>query len=346
MARGNVSTEKAMISIKDIARKANVSVTTVSRIVNKSPAVKDSTRRKVLKIIEDLHYTPNLHARSLITGRTRMLTLLMQPGPGYFSSHYYTQILNGVSEAISRSSYRLTLYQPEGYDHRFGYAPKLDEFPSDGIFMVAPLKEDRLVKYLESRGKPAVLISGRSQVLDWVDINSAESSVESVDALIRMGHRRIGFIGGGCDDFNTQARQRGYQSALEKAGLPVDPALTAFSDYTTDGGAEAGQRLWSLAKRPTAIFCVNDSVALGALRAAQAQGLSVPEDVSIIGYDDVPLSSLMRPSLSTVRQPLAEMGRRACEFLIARVESPRRPQQSQEFKAPVIMRGSCAPPGR
>lgn len=326
-------------SIKDVARIAKVSTATVSRVINNSNLVESWTRERVLKVIQKLDYHPNLVARSLIRGKSNLLTLIVPPEPNFFAAFYFRQILCGISNSLFKYQYRLMIYQPEGYDSKLGYPPHLDGFPMDGIFLIAPLMEDRLVKHLEKEKTPVVLINGRSNILDWVDLDNVSSAKDVVSALVKMGHTKIGFING-LEGYNANARLEGYKCGLEKAGLSYDPQLVGNGDYSLEKGELAAKKLLSHSKKPTVIFAANDLMAIGALRAVRESGFSVPRDISIFGFDDSDAATLSQPQLSTVKQPFYEMGEKATELLVTRVENMKLPQKNVELPGQLIFRQS------
>jgi len=332
-------------SIKDVARIAKVSTATVSRVINNSNLVDSWTRDRVLKVIKKLDYHPNLVARSLIRGKSNLLTLIVPPEPNFFSAFYFRQILCGISHSLSKYPYRMMIYQPEGYDPKLGYPPHLDGFPMDGIFVIAPLLEDRLVKHLEKEKTPVVLINARSHVLDWIDLDNVSSAREVVLALSKMGHTRIGFING-LEGYNANARLEGYKLGLEKSGLSYDPQLVTNGDYSLEKGFTAAKKLLSHSRKPTVIFAANDLMAIGAIRAAHELGFSVPRELSIFGFDDSDAATLSQPQLSTVRQPFFEMGERATDFLVSRVENLKLPQKTIELPGQLVFRQSSKEKGK
>jgi LacI family transcriptional regulator, repressor for deo operon, udp, cdd, tsx, nupC, and nupG len=327
-----------MLSLKDVSRKAGVSPMTVSRVIRNLPSVRPSTRERVLKVIEEMDYAPNLSARGLVTGKTQLLTLVTPPDPGYLGAYCFTEFLRGISSALSGSGYRLLIYQPD-CDASWGYEPRLNGFQSDGVLLISPPMDDRFVKYLEVKKKPAVLITSRSSSLDWVDLDNVRASLGVVEKLAALGCRRIAFIDGSCRaDRVCQDRLDGYRQALGKLQIPFDADLVVKGNFKMDGGYESAKKLLALPRPPTAIFAINDITAMGAIKAVAEAGLRVPNDVAVVGFDDVDMAAVMVPSLSTVKQPFFHMGKTACQFLIARIENPQGRQQFQEFPGEIILR--------
>ncbi|MBI3012778.1 MAG: LacI family DNA-binding transcriptional regulator [Elusimicrobia bacterium] len=329
-------------SIKDVARIAKVSTATVSRVVNLSPLVDELTRERVQKVIEKLNYHPDPVARSLIRGKSNLLTLIVPPEPNFFSAYYFTQTLCGISEALTKQQYRLMIYQPDGYDSQQGYPASLAGIRTDGLFIIAPLMNDRLVKSIESERQPVILINAHSPILDWIDLENVQVSTQVVDSLVGLGHRKIAFIGG-IVGFNTVSRLEGYRNGLEKHSIPYDEKYVVYGDYSLKSGYESAKKLISLKEKPTAIFAANDEMAIGAIRAATESGLKVPGQISVFGFDDADIARMSEPSLSTVHQPFYEMGKRASEVLIARIENPEIPQNRVVLTGEMMLRKSTAP---
>lgn len=328
------------ISIKDVARKANVSVTTVSRVINDAQNVKTATREHVRKCIQELGYQPNLNARGLVSGKTNTLALITPSDPDFFGAYYFREVVRGISEVLAQHHYRFVIYQPE-----CGETPqeiRINGSQADGVFLIAPPADDRLLRRMEDQKRPAVVISARSQDLDWVDLDNLSASTQVFEKMMEMGHRRIGFITGGCGaDRNMADRLEGYRSVLGRSGIAYNESLVMEGSHKIAGGREAAKKLLALPERPTAIFGINDYAAIGAMRAVQESGLNVPGDVSIFGFDDIEISSLVTPPLSTVRQPFSEMGRIACKMLIERLQHPELPQQTSVLNGEFILRASA-----
>ena len=329
------------ISIKDIAQKANVSTATVSRVINDSPLVKKNTKKKVLRIIQKYNYNPNLTARSLITGKSHLLTLIIPPHSSSVSPYQFNQITCGINDALLKSNYRLMILQPEGYCEKNGYALHVKDYHTDGFFIVSPINGDRLVKRLEIHKTPSVLIHGRSKNLDWVDLNNIQAVEKVIENLRKLGHKRIAFISENSKIFSVLSRLEGFRSALEKLKIPLDPNFVVNGDGQFKGGYECAKKLVALPNSPTAIFAMNDFMAMGAIRAITHAGFSVPKDISVFGFDDVDMAQLSHPSLSTVKQPFYEMGKVAAETLVERLENPNIPQKIIEFEGEIINRESC-----
>ncbi len=326
-------------SIKDIAEIAKVSTATVSRVLNNSPLVDEFTKERVIKVIQQLNYKPSLIARSLIKGKTHLLTLIVPPTPNFFSAFYFTQIMNGISDALTQYEYRLMIYQPHGYDAKLGYPPQLEEFQMDGLFMIAPLMEDRLVKHCETEKIPTILINARSHILDWIDLNNQTASIKVIETLVGLGHKKIAFIPG-LMGYNTVARLEGYKEALQKHSIRFDSSFIEGGDYSLESGARAAKKLLALPKKITAIYAANDLMAIGAIQAIREAGLSVPGDISVFGFDDSDAARFSQPPLSTVKQPFYNMGKRAVQLLVERVEKPEMPPRYEEMEGEVILRQS------
>lgn len=335
------------ISIKDIARKARVSPSTVSRVMNNSAKIGQKTRVRVLRIVKKYNYQPNLAARSLIKGTSDLLTLILPDSSDFYSfvsGFYFRQILYGISDVMSHHQYRLMVYQPKGYHPEFGYPASLDGIQTAGIFVIAPLLQDRMVKYLEIHNHNAVLINGRSPHLDWVDMDNVKASVQIVEHLVHLGHRRIAFVMGMSKGFNAVDRMEGFRQGLSKFKIPYNPDyVLGGKDYSFESGYAAAKQLMGMKNPPTAIYATSDILASGAIRAVGELGLTVPNYISVFGFDDTDAATLTQPPLCTYRQPLYAYGKAAAETLIARIQNPKSPQKTVLFEGEMILRQSCSP---
>ncbi|MCU0481220.1 MAG: LacI family transcriptional regulator [Anaerolineae bacterium] len=333
------------ITIYDVAREAGVSDATVSRVFNNKEGVKEATRAKVLNAAQKLGYVVNLQARSLAGGKTNVIGLLI---PG-LDNGYVVEIVRGVDQELARVDYELMVYTT----HRKGndeasYLQYVANGLTEGILLVVPLLSAEFLRALDEIGYPYVLIdavddTGRSFS---VNVTNWEGAYKATEYLIQLGHRRIGFITGILELSSTKARYDGYLTALKDYDIPIDQALIAKGDFGKNSGYLATQHLLNLANRPTAIFSSNDVMALGAMDAIREVGLRIPEDISIIGFDDVPEAVSAYPKLTTVHQPLEEMGRVGVKLLMEQFENPDTPSKHITLATRLIIRDSCQPLNR
>jgi LacI family transcriptional regulator len=311
------------LTLEKIATLAGVSRSTVSRVVNDHAAVRPEVRERVQQVIRETGYQPHAAARSLVTRRSRIIGVIIPESVAtLFIDPFFALFLGGVTEACNTHRYHLMLSlfsSPSGQDGMYGQV--LGGRYLDGAIVASYRLSDRLIPSLLQAKVPFV-VAGRhpNPMVNYVDVDNIGGSRMAVEHLIRLGRRRIGTIAGPVDMPAGQDRLQGYKLALEAHRLPFDPVLVQHGDYTEASGMMAMQRL--LPAAPTAVFCANDSMALGALRVLRRAGKQVPGDVALVGFDDLPLASAVEPALTTVRQPIARMGAMTVELLIGLLESP------------------------
>lgn len=328
------------ITIMDVARESGVSYSTVSRVFSEFDFVKESTRQRVLAAAEKLGYVANLSARNLAGGRSRMIGLLV---PG-LDNGYIGEIVRGIDQELVRSSYGLMLYTTHRLQGKeSNYVHTITNGLSDGLLLVVPLVAGSYLDALREIEFPYVLIDQSDPAFksSVVDTTNWQGSYDATRYLIELGHRRIGFISGLMALHSAIDRLEGYKAALIDCGLPVTDELIVEGDFWQTGGYEAAQKLLSRAVRPTAIFASNDLSAFGAIEAIREAGLTIPDDISIIGFDDIPQASTTHPKLTTVQQPLEQMGRVAARLLLEKIENPDRPVRKVTLATHLIIRDSC-----
>jgi LacI family transcriptional regulator len=323
------------LTIRDIANLAGVSTATVSRVLNNKPDVDPATRERVMQVVREQGFVPSVTASSLAGGRSPLLGVLVPS----LTWPLMPIILQSVAEVIEQTSYELVLYS---LSHRTDRRALLDRILAtrliDGLLAVYPdgiarsETAERLNRESSShlyelyrQGFPVVMLDDQSLPgsIPWVGPDNRVGAYEAVRHLVRLGHRRIAHIQGPQQYQCSHDRYAGYRQALEEANIPLDPELVVQGDFTTSGGYDAALQLIGLPERPSAIFAANDQMAYGVLSAGREQGLHMPDDLAVIGFDDTALSAHTRPALTTVKQPFQEMGMRAAELLMALVSAPR-----------------------
>ncbi|HLZ21553.1 MAG TPA: LacI family DNA-binding transcriptional regulator [Ktedonobacterales bacterium] len=327
-------TKKARI--QDIARLAGVSVSTVSRVLNKKPDVETATRERVLRVMDEQGFVPNVSATRLAGGRSQILGVLVPSLswpfiPGIMHGDVVTslqwpllpEIMRGVTECVGETSYELLLYSiSRERDHHEVINRILVTQLISGLLAIFPGQASEQLAHLHDHGLPVVLIDDQEAHpnLPWVGTDNRYGAYLAIKHLLRLGHRRIGYIRGlyTC----SEERYQGYSDALREAGLTPDPSLVLQGDFEFSGGRACARAFFAMPERPTAIFAGNDQMAYGVLATAQQQGVRVPEDVAVVGFDDLPISGYIRPALTTVHQPFFEMGQRAAQLLISLVDTP------------------------
>jgi DNA-binding LacI/PurR family transcriptional regulator len=342
-------------TITDVARRAGTTTTTVSRVLNDSGYVRASTRAAVLAAIEELHYVPNVNARVLKTKRSRAIGVII----GDLLNPYSAALANSVQSVAAPRGY--TTLIASAADEPESELAAIEAFHRQRVagIIVASLQtpqSDRLLCRLADQRLPLVLV-GRSlehSGVDSVSANYRRGGFLATQHLVDLGHRRIAFVGAQMSDADRIGRFRGYLDGLERAGIPVRPEYVVGNHrmepsprYSTQlTGYQGAQEILRLRSRPTAIFARNDHTAIAALQALKEAGLRIPEDVSIAGFDNIPLSAAISPALTTVSQPTDEEGRLAAEYLLGRVERPAEEAGRRELvlECNLIVRASTGPP--
>jgi LacI family transcriptional regulator len=331
------------MTIRQIAELAGVSIATVSRVMNGRNDVSPETRELVRRVIRENGYSANRSARGLSAGRSGLIGVLVPlVYPAYFSG-----ILAGAAEALSERDMRLVL-SPTGHEHdrEVSLLDRLMHGLADGALIVLPEESSEELEQLLDQHYRFVVIDPLMPLDDGIPSVSAAHTAgahAAMQHLLGLGHRRIAAITGPPGWVATEDRRRGYHAALAAAGILPDPELELEADFEIDGGFRAAGRLFELPDPPTAIFAFNDNIAIGAIQAARARGIAVPEDVSIVGFDDVEHATIVTPALTTVRQPLAEMGRTAVSLLARLIEGQQFETLHVELATRLVVRDSTAP---
>ncbi len=305
-----------MPTLEEVARHSGVSRSTVSRVINNDPHVSEETRQRVLQAITELDYHPNAVARSLAAGHTQIIGLVIPTAVAMlFSDPYFPRLIQGVVAACNASDYSVMLWIGEPEYERRTIHRHLNSGLLDGIIIASAVRDDPIVSAVRRSSLPFVMV-GRPEEPDinYVDVDNVQGAREAVLHLLRQGYRRIATITGTLNTTAALDRLTGYRQALQQYGLTVDEALIAEGDFTEESGARAMQQL--LPHHPDALFCASDTMAQGAMRVIRAAGLHIPDDIALIGYDDMAFAANLEPPLSTVRQPIETMGQEAVHLLL------------------------------
>ncbi len=332
-------------TIREVAQRAGVAQSTVSLVINKKRHVSPATRQKVLKAIRDLDYHPRRVARVLATQKTGNIGFILSDEYFYQAEPFYTRIFLGTEfEARKHCYYVLLTTVGRDFDPRRSVPRFLVENNVDGVILTGKVT-DSLIYYIGDSGLPMVLVDyfPKDSKFPSVLIDNLHGAYEAVVHLAGLGHRRIGFIGGPIDHPSISDRLKGYEQALDESGLPrvADLVVKNRVDSSVDGGYDAARRLLGLSAPPTAVFATNDSMAMGALKAAREAGLRVPDDLAVVGFDDIEIASHTHPPLTTMRVPKEEMGALAVRKIVERIESGDRLSEKTLIAAELIIRGSC-----
>jgi DNA-binding LacI/PurR family transcriptional regulator len=337
------------VTAQDVARLAGVSRTTVSFVLNNvtDMRISEETRQKVLEAARLLNYHPDAVARRMVTGQTRVLGFVLRQSPEQaFADLFLPQVLNGLSQAAARQGYQV-LFEPIPPDQpNTMYARLVNERHVDGIILSGPRFDDEDLLRLHREGAALVLIGRLPDVeIPYVDVDNIGGARMATEYLIRKGHRRIGLITNAPLSYTASAeRLAGYRQALEAAGLPFDETLVRCGNFTPQSGYQAMTDLLQVRPLPTAVFVASDTVALGALQAIRHAGLQIPTDISLIGFDDIPLAGFLDPPLTTVHLPAFNLGWEAAEMLLQRLQTEEASPLYRLLATHLVERESCAPP--
>ena len=309
-------------TIEDVARAAGVGRGTVSRVLNGSVQVSPAARAAVRRAVDELGYVPNRAARSLVTRRTDTVALVVsEPGDRLFGDPYFAAILRGIGERLADSPYQLLLTMTATSRDRERVAAYLTDQHADGVLLLSLHAHDDLAARLETRGVPTVC-GGRPATTHpacVVDVANRVGARSAVDHLLHRGRRHVALVAGPQDMSSGHDRLLGAQDAWVGAGLPTEHLLVVHGDYSEASGEVGVRELVARGHHPDAVFAASDLMAVGAMRALRAAGLRVPEDVAVVGFDDSPVCRHTEPELTTVRQPVVEMGRVMADLLVTRM---------------------------
>ena len=332
-------------TLEQVARLANVSRATVSRVVNGDRRVGEAARAAVEAAVKELGYIPNRAARSLVTRRSDSVAVVIpEPTGQVFGDPFFPRVLRGISDALAEEEMQLVLLMPQGRADEARVEHYLAAGHSDGVLLVSLHGSDPLPADLQRRGI-SVVVGGRppGAGVSYVDVDNRGGAASAVRHLIEGGRRRVATIAGPQDMPPGADRLAGYHETLSVAGRPVDERLIEVADFTHEGGRAAMQRLIERAPDLDAVFVASDLMGLGALVALQAAERRVPDDVAIVGFDDSPLAESARPAMSSVRQPIEEMGREMTRLLLQSIRRPGEPPRRVILDTNLVVRQSSAP---
>lgn len=329
-------------TLEHIGRRAGVSTATVSRVINNHPNVKPELRKRVWQVIEEMEYRPNAAARSLAGQRSRVIGLVIpENAQMLFTDPYFPRLIQGIAHTCKEQDYTLTLFLFDTVEGGAKLSPRIMQGSMlDGVILAGATIDDPLVDHLMESGTPFVLV-GRSENprVSYVDVDNEVGSYTGVTHLIRQGYEKIGTITGPMDVRVGLLRQDGYFRALQDRGRVIDATLIAHGDFTEASGYAAMTRL--LPREPDALFIASDTMAMGAMRAIRHAGKSVPRDIAIVSFDDLPPAEMAEPQLTTVRQPVRRTGAIAVEMLIDILEHGAEPARRLVLPTELVIRGSC-----
>ena len=338
----NQAKTMAKTTIRDVAKQAGVGVGTVSRVINARSAVSPNTRQRVLDAIEELDYRPNPSAQRLSRGRSHTIGVIAP----FFIADSYIHRLQGIESVLNKTDYDMVLFNVENQVQRtriFESLPGTERI--DGLILISLMPTEIEADRLLSTGIPVVLVDAVHPRLSYVAIDDVAGAELAVQHLLYLGHRRIGFVSdyiGDPNSFNSSNRDRlsGYQIALSDSGLGIEPAYLGHGERGAQSAKALARQLLSLKHPPTAIFAANDLKAIAVISAAEEMGLNVPEDVSVIGYDDVEIAEYV--NLTTIRQPLFNSGKSGIELLLHLIDNPQTKSRQTLLPIELVIRQTTA----
>lgn len=302
-----------MATIKDIAKKTGVSVMTVSRAFNNPTVVKESVRNEILAVAKELGYVPNQAARSLASNKTGIIQIVTRMDP---SDYYFTQLFTGAADTLSDHGYSIMINRHKALNYQY-----------DGAIYMGLLPGDDKVLFEEMK-KPFVIFGKSELPLDWVDIDNVNGTRQVTKYLIDQGHKKIGFLGIKEEESFIKERFDGYQQAMIEAGLPINKESIFYTDHSIEGVMAIRDQLLDHLK-VTAYVCESDVLAYQLIKCAQEKGIKIPEDLSVVGFDGFMFNRLSKPHITTVVQPVYEVGRAIAHALMNRMENPKQPVNRQ-----------------
>jgi LacI family transcriptional regulator len=332
-------------TLEEIASLAGVSRSTVSRVVNDQPNVREQVRERVWQVINDTGYYPHAAARSLVTRRTHIVGVIIPEAvTTLFTDPFFPHLLCGITQTCNAQRYHLLLSlfnHPAGPEEMYRRVVRSGHL--DGVVVASTRLDDPLIARLLKDRVPFVMVGRHpDERVNYVDFDNVAAARMAVEHLIRLGHHRIATITGPLNMSGGQDRLEGYRQALQAHRLPVDEDLIVEGDFTEDGSMAAARQL--LSRSVTAIFAASDMMAVGALKVVREAGLRVPQDVALVGLDDVPVATALQPALTTVRQPIEQMGSMAADLLLDLLENPpneQAPAHKIILPAKLVVRESC-----
>lgn len=328
------------VTIFDVAAEAGVSTATVSRVANGHPNIKPETRKRVQDAMDRLGYVPNLRARGLAGGKTQVVGLLVDD----LESSYIAQVAKSVDSTLSDEGYDLMVGTLHMRTDRTRYVHSLLNGLVEGLIVLLSPGFESILDDIGARGFPMVLIDHAPKAdVPVINTMNIAGTADAVEHLFGLGHRRIAFVTGLLDVHSARVRLEAYEASLATLGIAEDHELIEQGDFLPGSGYRAAQSLLSLAEPPTAIIASSDTEALGVLRAARELGVDVPGELSVVGFDDIPEARYVDPGLTTVRQPMGEMGRTAARMLLDAIQNNEPTETSVEIPTELIVRGTTGP---
>ncbi|MDP4087016.1 MAG: LacI family DNA-binding transcriptional regulator [Bacillota bacterium] len=337
------------VTIKDVARLANVAPSTVSRVIANSPRISEETKRNVKKAMEELNYHPNLNARSLASQSTQTIGIVMpSSGDVFFQNPFFPTVLQGISEGAREKKYALHMTTGKLERETLEAVTNMVQGKRvDGMILLNSKVDDKVMSFLKKSDFPFVLIgkpSNQIEEITHVDNDNVRAMREATEYLIERGHKQIAFIGGSLDLMVTVDRLLGYQQALMNANIPIKNEYILHEEFLRGGGQEAVNELVSLKERPTSLVVADDFMALGVLSTLDELGIKVPEEISVVSFNNVLLSELSKPPLTSIDINIFDLGYQASRSLIQKIENSAEPTKRIIIPHKLVERLSCSEP--
>ena len=333
------------VTIKDVAKLAGVNPSTVSRVIANNPVISQETREKVLKVMTEINYHPNLVARNLVSRITETIGVVMpRSAEELFLNPFFPEVLRGISAVARRDGYDILLATGETEEEEKDKVLRMVHGRRvDGLILLVSRVENQLGDYLKSTDFPIAIVGKplHDWGLCWVDNDNVEASYKATQYLLKLGHRSIGCITGPLGFMVSLDRLTGYKNALTEFGVEFDKRIVVQGEYSQKGGYEAMNALLAVEPGITAVLVFDDLMAFGAIHQAKEQGRNVPADISIIGFNNTPLSNFVSPPLTTVEIFPYQLGARATELIIQRIEKPEKEDRCDYIGTNLILRQSC-----
>ncbi|CAM2824973.1 LacI family DNA-binding transcriptional regulator [Paenibacillus sediminis] len=328
-----------MVTIRDVANRAGVAISTASYALNNDPRVSEETRRKVLKVVEEMNYRPNAIARSLKRKKSETIGLFLND----FGGPFFSSVIQGVEEVVSSNGYNLVACSTYGGNHNTTTNRFLQEKQLDAAIILGPNIPDELIVQVASKDFPVVVMDRelKAEHVHSVLVDNEQGAYTATRHLINLGHRKIAYLSGPVNSYNNQKRLVGFKRALEEADIAFQSAINVQGHFTEHGGYQVMKSLLMSKNVPDAIFSANDEMAIGAIQALTEAGIRVPQDVAIVGFDDIRLSSYIRPALSTIGHPKQEWGTVATHVVFQTLQDPSEQSRSIMLDTELIIRDSC-----
>lgn len=337
-------TTERNLTINDIAREAGVSKATVSRVLNTPEKVAERTRQRVLKVIEERNYHPNPLARALNIQRTGIIGVIVSD----ITNPFYAVMVRSIEEVCRMHQHYIFLCNTDGRkEEEEFYIRSLLEKKVDGMILASTQLDTQNLELLQNTNLPFIFVSRlpkERECCDYVMVDNVLGGYMATQHLLSLGHRKIAYLGGRWETSSNLDRFEGYKKALREKGVAIDDRHIFCGEFTMEGGYREGTKILALSDRPTAVFCANDNMAIGLLEACRERKVKVPEELSVIGFDDIPLSAFRSVQLTTVSQSIAEMGALSGKIIIDKIlDAEKRNLRHQVvFPPKLIIRKTCA----